>query len=188
MRRETVGRALGVAVLVVLLVAMMGHYHGAVLDERRHLASPARIDADYEAYRGGPVFLWLVADRTTDEGIVTRSEADGRPFVVLTDARAEPGDLVQVFGTLEADSRIAAERVVVHDRGNRLRMFVLSGVGALLAAGAFLRRWTVDRRRLRFAPRERFASDDRGATATTDGPGETAPDSSKGPATDEEAP
>ena len=88
------------------------------------------------------------------------SPAGAPPLVVDTSGigtdavgQVDPGDVVQVFGVVTGDARIEATRLVVHERGNQRRMYVISAIGGLLAAGTFLRRWRVDWRRLAFVPR-----------------------------------
>ncbi|MFB6129287.1 MAG: hypothetical protein ABEJ28_00505 [Salinigranum sp.] len=155
MRRRAAYRVLGIAVLVAALLAMSVHYGAAWADHERYRTSVERIEANYDAYLGRPVYLWLTVDSTSDGGFVAGSGGGGtRRLAVASDANVSPGDVVQVYGVLRPGDRVDAERVVVHDRGNRLRMDVVSGVGALLALGAFFSRWRVDRRSWAFVPRD----------------------------------
>ncbi len=74
--------------------------------------------------------------------------------VVGAETTAEPGDVIQIYGTIQPDGTVAAERVVVSERTSLVQLYAVS-IGALaLTVVVFFRSWTVDRRRLTFVPRE----------------------------------
>ena len=168
MNRDLAVRAAVIALLAGALLAMGVHYESQWEERERYRTTMAAIDADPDAYADRPVYLWMTVESASEERIVARtgSGADARRVIVDRPAAgaaesASPGDLVQVFGRLElvgcdgsdACYRLDAERVVVHDAGNRLRMYLVSAAGGLLALGAFLRRWRFDPRRAAFVPR-----------------------------------
>jgi hypothetical protein len=154
------------------------HYGSAWEDHADVRTSVGAIEADYGAYVDRPVYLWLTVESASEERIVARSGGgSGAPRVTVTGSDAadspvggpvvtsvaaataggaalSPGDVIQVYGPLRPDYRVEAERLVVHDGANRLRMLLVSAAGGLLAVAAFLRRWRFDPRRAAFVPRE----------------------------------
>ncbi len=111
------------------------------------------IDANYADRVGERVHLW---------GTVG-GEADGETVLAVDDLRlrvTDPppsavarGDQVQVEGRLAPDRRLETRSYDVIPGGERVRLYAVSVVGGLVAAGAFLRRWRVDREDWVFVPR-----------------------------------
>lgn len=148
-------RVLAALCLFALLAGLALHYSAAgsdrvtTLESRDRVASPA-------AHAGETVYFWARVD-AVDDGTLTVRTAGTTVTVVGHDADAEVGDVVQVAGTLRADATVVADRVVVSPRERRPRLYVVSALGGALAAGAFLREWGVDPRRIAFVPREEDA-------------------------------
>lgn len=71
------------------------------------------------------------------------------------DKPVAPGGVVQVYGPLESETVLVAERTVVVNRSPSATTFKLatSVVGLLLAVGLFLHQWRIDGRILAFRPR-----------------------------------
>jgi hypothetical protein len=153
-------RLLLAAVLAGALVAMTVHY-GAVADDRDPYPTADELAADYEAHVGDPFYMWTRVTAVEDDTLYVRPQAEhpvslrvvGAGAASSTAEDATPGDVVQVYGTLEPGRRVAAERVVVSEQTDRRRMFVVSGLAALLTAAAVRRRWTVDWSQLALVPR-----------------------------------
>lgn len=157
MRRDHLVRAGVAAVLLCALFALCVHLDATRVDGTDLLVTKEALAASPEAYDGERVSVWLDVADVTDDGFSTPPLAGTVPLAVRSGAAVEPGDVVQVVGTVRVDGegpRLDAERIVVHDGDNQRRMYVVSALGALLASGAFLRRWRVDRRELAFVPRE----------------------------------
>jgi hypothetical protein len=149
------GRALAAALLVGAILAMGVHY-GAVAERHDPHPSAAEIAADYDAHVGERLSLWTTVTGVDGRTLTVRSDpgetlvlqiAPGPPGV-------QPGDVAQVYGTIEPEYRVAAERVVVSARADRRWMFALSGLAAVLTAGYLLREWTVEWETLTLRPRE----------------------------------
>ncbi len=111
------------------------------------------IDANYADRVGDRVHLW---------GTVVGDE-DGETVIAADDLRlrvtdpppsaVERGDQVQVEGRLRPDRRLETRSYDVITGGERVRLYAVSAVGGLVAAGAFLRRFRLDRERWVFVPR-----------------------------------
>ncbi|MFB6301651.1 MAG: hypothetical protein ABEH78_02135 [Haloferacaceae archaeon] len=132
--------------------------------------SPSALAADYERHVGERISFWATVVAVGDGTFTVRVEG-GRLTVVGSDVAVEPGDSVDVYGTLRSNRRLAAERVLVSRTENRLYMFAVSVAAVGLALAAFRRHWRLDRRRLAFVPRDRTPAgadpDDEPAETTT---------------------
>lgn len=112
------------------------------------------IDANYDDRVGDRVHLW---------GVVAGEEA-GRVVVRVGPLRLRvsepppsavaPGDGIQIYGRLDPGERFETTAYHVQSSGRVVYMYGVSVVGGLVAAGAFLRRWRIDRERWAFVPRE----------------------------------
>ena len=112
------------------------------------------IDANYDTYVGETVHIWGSVTAVNDETFVVTSG----PLSLRVDGplptNIEPGDGVQVYGTLTPDRRLVSASYHAQSSEGIRRMYLVSIVGIALAAGAFLRRWRVDTDRRAFVPRE----------------------------------
>lgn len=112
------------------------------------------IDATYADRVGERVHLW---------GTVTGEEGGETVLTVSDDLRlrvTDPppsavtrGDQVQVEGRLAPDRRLETRSYDVIPGGERVRLYAVSVVGGLVAAGASLRRFRLDREEWVFVPR-----------------------------------
>ena len=112
------------------------------------------IDAEYASHAGETVHLWGEVT-AVDGGTVVRvgdtlslRVSDPQPEAVAV------GDGVQVYGTLRSDRRFDTAAYHVQTPDEVRNMYLVSIVGIVLAAGAFLRRWRVDTDRWAFVPQE----------------------------------
>lgn len=146
-------RALVAAALFLSLLAMCVHY-GDVAQERDPYPTSEALQSDYADHVGAPFYAWGTVVSAGPEGIVVSARG-----VTLTVPEpvpgADPGDSIQVAGTLAADHRLVAERIVLSDETNLLALYVVSALGALLAVAFFRRHWTVDRSGWCLVPRDR---------------------------------
>lgn len=162
-RRDAALRAVAVLVLLAALFGMAVHYDTTRLDGTEGLVTKGALAADPTAYDGETVYVWLDAARVDGRTVYTEPLDGEWTLAVETDTSVSPGDVFQASGTFDATARrLVADRVVVHDGSNRLRMYAVSVVGGLLAVGAFLRRWRVEWRTLTVVPRGRNGGDGRG--------------------------
>lgn len=125
-----------------------GVHFDAVHDNHWPYPTADDLAADGEEHVGQSVLLFGTVTRV-DEGSrsaeIAVSHAEGRFSATVRgfDATVRPGGVVQVYGTLERDRRIDAERVVVvnpTDRA-RLRKYAVSLAGAAIVVVGFLRHW-----------------------------------------------
>ena len=166
-------RAVIVVVLVMALLGLCVHY-GGTSDENWPHPTGDQLQDDYDAYAGDRVLVFGdVQSVDRDAGTivihVTDSADDVAAELEISDAATavEPGGTVQVYGVLEDDRTMTADRTVVVDRDATAFRYKLlaSVVGALLAVGSFLRYWTLDPRAVAFEPRSN--TPDRPSTPTT---------------------
>ena len=81
----------------------------------------------------------------------------GETFAVTVtgvDRTVSAGDHLNAFGTLEAEGRLSADRVVVREPWELWYMYAMSFVGGLWVVARTVRRWRVDADRLAVVPRE----------------------------------
>jgi hypothetical protein len=122
---------------------------------------------DPDSWDGERVLLFgEVQERTADGFVMTvedNSETVVRTVTVQgTDAAVEAGGVVQVYGRLsERGTRQQAESVVVVNGtpGDSQYKLLTSLLGGLLAAGLFLRYWSIDWRALQFVSRDLAETD-----------------------------
>ena len=144
-RRLAVG-----ALLLSALLAMTVHY-GAVDDRNDPAAVGIGMVEHHEAHVGETIFFWgRVVGPDSD---ALRVRASSRTLRVLTDRTPPAGSAIQVYGRLEPGGVVDPDRVIVSQSANLRSLYAVSAVGALLAAGAFLRTWSVDRGSHAFVPR-----------------------------------
>jgi hypothetical protein len=86
--------------------------------------------------------------------------ANGRFTVVGIDTTVEPGDSIQVYGTIRSDESIAAERAVVSEQSGLRGLYAISTAALVLTVGVFFRFWQIDFQRLAFTARREAVEDD----------------------------
>ncbi|AJF26096.1 hypothetical protein JZX76_15455 [Haloarcula hispanica] len=141
------------AVIVLVLCLILGglFVHAAVTEEQRSpYPDAADLSTGYESYVGQHLMVFGTVTETGDGGMAIRAESDGTAItlrVTGTEAAVEPGGVVQVYGTLESNQTIAAERVEVvnSSRWAEFYKYGASAVGALGFLLLFFRYWRIDR-------------------------------------------
>lgn len=147
--------------LCVLLVATSGL---CVQYDRTDLwsyPSTDEIATDPAAYDNQEMFVFVVIEEVNaTDGTIFVDSSPSRIDVSALDPMfvdtLSPGASVQVYGTLREQSQLlVAEEIVIdyHGSDERLYTYVTSLLGAILAAGGFLRYWRVDWRAFGFEPR-----------------------------------
>jgi hypothetical protein len=130
--------------------------YAAQADERGTYPSDRALAADFAAFHGEEVFLWLdVIEMTADGFVGTFGPNDTEVEVTGVDPGVDvgPNDQVQVAGTARPDHHIEAGRIVVSHGENRTYMFVASALAALWALGFLLLYWRADLTRGVLTPR-----------------------------------
>lgn len=145
------GRPLALLVLSGLLIGTFVHY-GTVADRYDPSPSTAELASDYQAHVGDEVYLWARVIEVRPSSLLVQS---GSVTLQVMDrpARVATGDTIQIYGRVAAERRLIPDRMIVSSATSLLALYLVSAVGALLAAWAFLDHWTVDRRRLAIVPR-----------------------------------
>nr|WP_206043633.1 hypothetical protein [Haloarcula rubripromontorii] len=119
-------------------------------DELSPYPDAADLSTGYESYVGQQLMVFGTVTETGDGGIDIRVESDGTAItlrVTETNTAVESGGVVQVYGTLEPEQTIAAERVEVVN-SSRWAEFYKYGASAIGAFGfllLFFRYWRIDR-------------------------------------------
>lgn len=150
-----------VAALLVVASGLCVHY-GAVYDENwPHPTGEQLEERGTEPFVGERVLLFgevRSVDADADEITIHVSD-DGAVAAELevsgVEKRVEPGGVVQVYGLLESETELRADRTVVVNRDPSATAYKLgtSLLGVLLAVGYFLRQWRVNVREVAFEPR-----------------------------------
>ncbi|NLV07585.1 hypothetical protein GOC83_15740 [Haloarcula rubripromontorii] len=141
-----------VVIVVVLCVTLGGLFVHAEIteDELSPYPDAADLSTGYESYVGQQLMVFGTVTETGDGGIDIRVESDGTAItlrVTETNTAVESGGVVQVYGTLEPEQTIAAERVEVVN-SSRWAEFYKYGASAIGAFGfllLFFRYWRIDR-------------------------------------------
>jgi len=141
-----------VVIVLVLSLILGGLFvHAAVTEEQRSPYPDGEdLSSEYESYIGQQLMVFGTVTETSESGIEIRVESDETSItlnVTGTAAAVEPGGVVQVYGTLEPDQRITAERIEVvnSSRWAELYKYGASAIGAFGFLLLFFRYWRVDR-------------------------------------------
>lgn len=141
-------------------VVALGAYYDA--NDERHWPYPTeeQLDADYDRYVGERALLFGTVERIDDDAgtaTITVEHSTGSFELVVRGVEADvrPAGVIQVYGTLEPDGRVTAERVVVVNPAgaSKLYKYAVSTVGALLVLALFFQYWRIDRATLSFEGR-----------------------------------
>ena len=172
-------RLFGVVVLLAAVGGLGVHYDVTAED---HYPYPTSEDlaTDYERYVGEETRLFGDVERVDAdaERAMIRVTSDEGNFELLVERfteRVQPGGVVQVYGTLEADYTMSATNVaVVNPAGaSKAYKYAVSVVGAALVLALFFRHWWFDTESLAFELRS-------GGDAGADGDPSAAPDKEAG--------
>lgn len=146
-------RRVAVLVLVATLLASSLVHYGAVGDRHDLVqSSTAKLD-HYDRHIGETVYLWgKVTEVGTGGTVVTVEEQRLTVHGVTGDP--DPGDVIQIYGTLRPEGVVEAERTVLSVGERRLPLYVVSAIGLLLALVVVARRWRLDRESWTVRPRE----------------------------------
>lgn len=145
-------RGLALIVLAVVFFGLMFHYGGDASQHELTRESIVKVESADE-HVGEEVHVWARVD-SNDDALVVLVGDDTALTVVGAETAAQPGDSIQIYGTIQSDGTVTAERVVVSEQSGLLRLYAVS-IGALvLTIVVFFRSWTVDFRRFTFVPRE----------------------------------
>lgn len=148
-------RVVALLALTVVFFGLMVHYGAVAPQHELTRESIVKLDSP-EAHVGETVHVWAEVQRN-DGALVVLVDDRIDLTVVDTATRAEPGDSIQIYGTIQPDGTVAAERVVVSERSSLRRLYAISTGALALTIVVFFRSWTVDIRRLTFVPREEDA-------------------------------
>jgi hypothetical protein len=145
-------RALALVVLALVFGGLIIHYGGAAPQHELTRESSVKLQSP-DAHAGETVHFWAEVQRNDDALVVL--VGDGTDLTVVgAETTAQPGDSIQIYGTIQPEGNVAAQRTVVSERSGLRRLYAVS-IGALaLTVLVFFRSWTVDIRRLAFVPRE----------------------------------
>jgi len=150
-----------VVIVLVLSLILGGLFvHAAVTEDQRSPYPDAEdLSAGYDSYVGQRVMVFGTVTETSEDRMEIRAESDGISItlqVTGTGATVEPGGVVQVYGTLEPNQQITAERIEVVN-SSRWAEFYKYGASAIGAFGfllLFFRYWRIDRDHLTLEARD----------------------------------
>ncbi|WP_226479842.1 DNA-binding protein [Natrinema amylolyticum] len=155
-------RLIIVAALLVVLGGLCVHYDAAYDENWPHPTGDQIQEQGLEPFVGDRLLLFGEV-RTVDSDAKTATihvmddsdEVAAELEVRGVDSDVKPGGVMQVYGTLESETVLRADRTVVVNRGPDATAYKLgaSVVGLLLAIGYFLRQWRVNLREFAFEPR-----------------------------------
>ena len=142
--RNLPARFVAIGVLTAVLFGLFVHY-GAVADEEGHATtqSAERLLASPAEHTGEQLYFWGTVTTTTQDSFEV-SVDDRIVGITGSQASVEPGDVVQIVGTLQKGGVVTANRIVISQRANLEYLYVVSAIGLLVALGVFGRSWTIN--------------------------------------------
>lgn len=155
---KTRTRALLVA-LALLLVLGMGVHHASQYSSQWPYPDHDALATEYDQHVGSDALVFGTV-QSVDDGTarieVEHAEGTFEMTVESFEATVQPGGVVQVYGSLEADRTITASNVVVVNPAGSSTLFKygVSLVGAALVTVLFFREWRVDIDELAFEVRD----------------------------------
>ena len=154
-------RLLAIGVVLLATAGLCVHY-GAVYEANWPNPTADELAEEPAAYDGERVLL--IGEVTADTpGETVEMELETSPGGTVavdvrdTEADVEPGGVIQVYGSLEADGTVQrADRTVVVNDGpiEGLYKLVVSALAGVATAGLFLYYWRIDPRELSFEVRD----------------------------------
>lgn len=150
-------RALAVLVLLlVLAVLFVGHGATGYDPERNHYPDEEQLVEDYDAYVGERVDL---SGEVVNEDpvVIDAGTPAGDSFELRIENVDEPvseGERLSVFGTVEPDRTIEAERTLVREPWEITYMYGISLLAGLWVLARFVREWRISTDEWAFVPRE----------------------------------
>ena len=141
-----------VAAALCLCLSLGGLFvHAEVTEDQRNPYPDAEeLNNEYSAYVGQTVVVFGTVVEGTDQQMTIETEEDGTTAtlaVTVVNATVSAGGTVQVYGTLERDQTIAAERIEVVNSSwwAELYKYGTSAVGAAGFLVLFFRYWRLNR-------------------------------------------
>ncbi|MDS0221907.1 hypothetical protein NDI54_11160 [Haloarcula sp. S1AR25-5A] len=140
-----------VAIALSVCLALGGLFVHAELteDQRSPYPDAEDLSSGYDSYVGQQIMVLGTVTESSEAGIEIVAENDGTSVTLQVtgiETAVEPGGVVQVYGTLEPDQTIAAERIEVVN-SSRWAEFYKYGASAVGAVGfllLFFRYWRID--------------------------------------------
>jgi hypothetical protein len=135
------------AFVFCLLVSTAG---GMMIDYANHAEdqspypSPEEVNRDYQVHIGEDVNFWAKVVAVREGGIVV-NYGDTPLLILAPDLTVNPGDEIQVYGTLRPGHQLSPEHIVVSPQSDRLYMLFVSVIGVLLSLALFIRHWEINK-------------------------------------------
>jgi len=141
-------RAFVTTILILLFTGMIVHYSYTAPQNDTVRQSYEMLKSSGE-HVGETVYFWgRVSEVSSNQLILTENK------IVNVTETVQPGDSVQVSGTIKSEGKVVAERVIVIESESRTQLFIVSAIGALFGIATFFRSWSIDIYTLTFVPRE----------------------------------
>ncbi|ELZ03354.1 hypothetical protein [Natrialba aegyptia] len=149
-----------VATLLLTTLAGLCVHYGATYDEHWPHPTGDQLQDDPGQFTDQQVLLFGEVQTAAEDTIAIHVHDDAGDIaaeleVTNVDKSVEPGGMVQVYGVLDSDQTMTAEKTVVVNRsdGASTYKYVVSLAGALLAIGYFCKHWQPLPQKLGFEPR-----------------------------------
>ena len=145
-------------ILILLLFALMSYYS---LDHNNHDPDPKYIIDHYKQFNTTKVTLTgdvKNVDRTNHTLLIQLSSSPGDILLVSTTEplnSTQPGDVVEVYGTLSSGTHITAETVLISERWKNNLIYVRSLPAIPFALYLFFSTWRFNRSTRRFERRQK---------------------------------
>lgn len=142
-------RRFALVALLLAATAGLGVAADATEDDRWPYPTADTLGTEYDEHTGETALLFGTVESVDDDTARIRVEYDDGTVAMTvqnTDASVQSGGAVQVYGTLEPDRTIDAERVVVVNPAGSSLLFKygISAVAVVLFLLVFFRYWRID--------------------------------------------
>jgi hypothetical protein len=144
---------LSIALVFLFALAALVVGFGVQFNGSDAYPSPSAIDDEYAAYVGDRTHLWTEAVGAENGTLLVETDGLSLRVSAPSPAAVEPGDRVQLYGTIAPDHRFETANYHVQSGDSIVYMYGVSVLGSILAAGLFLRRWRIDVEGRQFVPR-----------------------------------
>lgn len=148
-------RVVSVVVLLSTLAGLCVHY-GAVAAEKDPYPTGAQLASEYDQHIGDEYYEWVTVEQVDADSFSFAVQSSPPVLITVTErpAGVNPGDVVQVYGTVAPDRRLVPTRLIESDRSNLRALYLVSAVAVLLTGSITRRYWRLHTTDWGLVPRE----------------------------------
>lgn len=147
-----------IAISLLVILFLLCAYYQTNSEYHREYPSVKMIISDYSKYIGETASISgeVVGVHSTTFQLLEKYDDKNTIFTVLPNSYVDVdiGDKVEVFGTLNPDYQISAEKIIVSKKWKYEFVFIRSYIALILLIFVFMRSWEFDFKHVKFHRRE----------------------------------